>query len=44
MSVVENWAFVPGHAGLRLVVVSTAERYDDFRVEPFTYGSAVAFA
>lgn len=37
MTVVENWAYALGHSGFRVAVVSTGERYDDFRVEPFTY-------
>jgi hypothetical protein len=40
LTVVENWAFAFGHTGLRPVVVSTGERYDDFRVEPYTYNPA----
>jgi hypothetical protein len=32
--------FATGHAGFRLAVASTAERYDDFVVEPLTYALA----
>jgi hypothetical protein len=44
MDQTENRLYIAGHSGVRIAVVSTAERYDDFRVEPFTYTSAVSFA
>lgn len=37
LTAAEAAVFGPGHAGIRLTVGDTAERYDDFEVWPFTF-------
>jgi hypothetical protein len=41
MTLAEHWAFAPGHTGFRFAAVALGERYDDFRVEPYTYSANV---